>query len=270
MGQIGALTSPTDGAPPASASEPWEFIGDVALPIDRDISRFADTRAGKIANELQKMFQVLGPGRSKRGAMFAVGTIPGGLVGVVLTYGGQMLLGQPGDVAEAEPPQPDNSIASTQDFVRPPPTAPAHALSINPPVPPADPPQATLRSAAPPLQLPPAPNIAVAPPSPLPSPPVPRHGWRRVEGNSCRGHFDQYQRALLAWEIYSGRGGGQKTARSDRCADAADLASGDRFHNTFEAAGVPGLPDPDLIIASGISAGALRACRRVARGAWPS
>lgn len=109
MGQIGALTSPTDGAPPASASEPWEFIGDVALPIDRDISRFADTRAGKIANELQKMFQVLGPGRSKRGAMFAVGTIPGGLVGVVLTYGGQMLLGQPGDVAEAEPPQPDNS-----------------------------------------------------------------------------------------------------------------------------------------------------------------
>jgi hypothetical protein len=45
------------------------------LPIDRDISRFACTRAGKIPNALQKMFQVLRPGRSKRG----------GLVGVVLT-----------------------------------------------------------------------------------------------------------------------------------------------------------------------------------------
>jgi hypothetical protein len=128
VGLIGALTSPTDGSSPVTASERWEFIGDVALPIDRDISHFACTRAGKIPNALQKMFQVLRPGRSKRG----------GLVGVVLTCGGQMLFGQPGDVAEAEPPQ------------------------------------AILRSAAPPLELPPAPNIAVAPPSPLPSRPEPR------------------------------------------------------------------------------------------------
>jgi hypothetical protein len=177
MGLIGELTAPTDGSPPVTASEPWEFIGDFALPIDRDISRFAYTRAGKIPNELRKMFQVLRPGRSKRGAMFAVGTMLGGLVGVVMTYGGQMLFGQPGDLAQADPPKPDNSIASTPDFVRPPPTAQAPAPSLNPPVlasPQAAPPRGILRGAAPPLQIPSAPNIAVAPPSALPSPPAPR------------------------------------------------------------------------------------------------
>jgi hypothetical protein len=123
------------------------------------------------------MFQVLRPGRSKRGAMFAVGTMLGGLVGVVMTYGGQMLFGQPGDLAQADPPKPDNSIASTPDFVRPPPTAQAPAPSLNTPVlasPQAAPPQGILRGAAPPLQIPSAPNIAVAPPSALPSPPAPR------------------------------------------------------------------------------------------------
>jgi hypothetical protein len=128
VGLIGALTSPTDGSSPVTASERWEFIGGIALPIDRDVSRFGYTRTGRIPNELQKMFQAPRPGRSKRG----------GLVGVVLTCGGQMLFGRPGDVAGAAPPQ------------------------------------AILRSAAPPLELPPAPNIAVAPPSPLPSRPAPR------------------------------------------------------------------------------------------------
>jgi len=173
MGLIGELTAPTDGSPAVTASEPWEFIGDFALPIDRDISRFAYTRAGKIPNELRKMFQVLRPGRSKRGAMFAFGTMLGGLVGVVLTYGGQMLFGQPGSLAEADPPQPDNSVASAPDLVRPPATTPAPAPSMSPPVlarPQADPPQAILRGAAQPLQTPPAPDAAAAPPSPSPAP----------------------------------------------------------------------------------------------------
>lgn len=106
--------------------------------------------------------------------MFTASTILGRLAGVVMTSGGQMLLGQPGDVAEAEPPQPDNSIASTPDSTRPPPTAPAQAPSMNPPVlasPQADPPQAILRGAASALQLPLVPNITFAAPSSFPSPP---------------------------------------------------------------------------------------------------
>lgn len=177
MGLIGELTAPTDGSPAVTASEPWEFIGDFSLPIDRDISRFAYTRAGKIPNELRKMFQVLRPGRSKRGAMFALGTMLGGLVGVVLTYGGQMLFGQPGDLAEADPPKPDNSIASSPNLVRPPAPATAPVPSMSPPVlasPQAGPPQAMLRGAAPPLQIPRAPDTSAAPPSPALSAAPPR------------------------------------------------------------------------------------------------
>ena len=95
MGLIGELTAPSDGSLPVTAPEPWEFVGDFALPIDRDISRFAYTRAGKIPNELRKMFQVLRPGRSKRGVMFALGAVLGGAIGIVLTYSGQMLFGAP-------------------------------------------------------------------------------------------------------------------------------------------------------------------------------
>ena len=40
---------------------------------------------------------------------------------------------------------------------------------------------------------------------------APRPGCRRVERNSWRGHSDQYQRALLAWKMYGGGGGGQET-----------------------------------------------------------
>lgn len=174
MGLIGELTSPTDGSPPVTASEAWEFIGDFALPIDRDISRFAYTRAGKIPNELRKMFQVLRPGRSKRRAMFALGTMLGGLVGVALTYGGQMLFGQPSDRAEADPPQPDNSIASTPEIARPRAAVPAPAISLNPPGlagPQAEPPQMGLRAMAPPLQAAPAPKAGTSSPQLTAAPP---------------------------------------------------------------------------------------------------
>lgn len=167
MGLIGELTAPTDGSPPVTATEPWEFIGDFALPIDRDISRFAYTRAGKIPNELRKMFQVLRPGRSKRRAMFTLGAMLGGLVGVLLTYSGQMLFGQPGLRADAEPPQPDNSLASTQEAARPRAAAPVPGPSLDPPVlspQQVTPPQAALPGATSPQQPPPAPPTA----APLP------------------------------------------------------------------------------------------------------
>lgn len=111
MGLIGELTAPSDGSPPVVAQEPWEFIGDMALPIDRDISRVAYMKAGKIPNELRKMFQVLRPGRSKRRAMFALGAVLGGVVGVALTYGGQMLFGLPGMRAATPAPEPARSQA---------------------------------------------------------------------------------------------------------------------------------------------------------------
>ena len=111
MGLIGELTAPSDGAPAVVAQEPWEFIGDMALPIDRDISRVAYMKAGKIPNELRKMFQVLLPGRSKRRAIFALGAVLGGVAGVALTYGGQMLFGQPGMRVATPAPQPATSPA---------------------------------------------------------------------------------------------------------------------------------------------------------------
>jgi TIR domain len=114
MGLIGELTAPSDGSLPVTAPEPWEFVGDFALPIDRDISRFAYTRAGKIPNELRKMFQVLRPGRSKRGVMFALGAVLGGAVGVVLTYSGQMLFGAPSGRFSASLP-PDAAPASAPE-----------------------------------------------------------------------------------------------------------------------------------------------------------
>jgi len=111
MGLIGELTAPSDGSPPVTAQEPWEFIGDFALPIDRDISRFAYTRAGKIPNELRKLFQVLRPGRSKRQTMFAFGAVIGGVIGAMLTYGAHMMFGQPGARPAAPPPEPTDTSA---------------------------------------------------------------------------------------------------------------------------------------------------------------
>lgn len=116
MGLVGELTAPTGGSPPVTAQEPWEFVGDFALPIDRDISRFAYTRAGKIPNELRKMFQVLRPGRSKRRAMFAFGAVLGGLGGVVLTFGGQMLFGQSFFRINTPPPLPGKSPAALPEL----------------------------------------------------------------------------------------------------------------------------------------------------------
>jgi len=115
------------------------------------MSRFAYTRAGKIPNELRKIFRVLRSAQSKSGAMFAFGAVLGGLVGVALTCAEQMLFGQQGDLAETDPPQPDNSTASSRDLARPPATAPEPAPSMSPPVvalPQAGPPQAILRGSA--------------------------------------------------------------------------------------------------------------------------
>ncbi len=122
MGLVGELTAPSDGSPPITRHEPWEFVGDMALPIDRDISRFAYMRAGKIPNDLRKMFQVLRPGRSKRRRIFALGAVFGAALGVVLTwalsYGGQMLFGQPGPKLATGSPTPT-------DATRPPPVSPS-------------------------------------------------------------------------------------------------------------------------------------------------
>jgi len=162
MGLIGELTAPSDGSLPVTASEPWEFVGDFALPIDRDISRFAYTRAGKIPNELRKMFQVLRPGRSKRGVMFALGAVLGGAIGVLLTYSGQMLFGAPGGrlgasllpeptpasapeaalLAEAAP----NSVETQQpkattQALPPPPASLADSFGAAPAPPPSPPPE---------------------------------------------------------------------------------------------------------------------------------
>lgn len=145
MGLVGELTAPSDGSPPVTAQEPWEFVGDMALPIDRDISRVAYMKAGKIPNELRKMFQVLRPGRSKRRAIFALGAVLGGIAGVALTYGGQILFGQLG--AKATTPTPEPAAA---------PAPPAVALA--PPV--------TTQAAPAAAQ----PGAAVATPGPVPSP----------------------------------------------------------------------------------------------------
>lgn len=142
MGLIGELTAPSDGSAPVIAQEPWEFIGDFALPIDRDISRFAYTRAGKIPNELRKLFQVLRPGRSKRRAIFTLGALLGGAVGVALTYGGSVLFGQPGPKT-ATGPAPEPTDASSPQFATPSPQ-PSH----DPPV--------VVQSAPEPMVAPPA------------------------------------------------------------------------------------------------------------------
>jgi len=159
FGLIGELTAPSDGSPPVTAQEPWEFIGDMALPIDRDISRVAYMRAGKIPNELRKMFQVLRPGRSKRRAIFALGAVLGGIIGVALTYGGQMLFGQPG--TRVAPPSPTPADAP------PPPT-----LAQRPPAPAtsAEAPRVTAQFAPTPVR--PSPSLApptLATPSPTTS-----------------------------------------------------------------------------------------------------
>ena len=156
FGLIGELTAPSDGSPPVTAQEPWEFIGDMALPIDRDISRVAYMRAGKIPNELRKMFQVLRPGRSKRRAIFALGAVLGGIIGVALTYGGQMLFGQPGTRTAPSSPTPTDAP--------PPPT-----LAQRPPAPltSAEAPPVTAQSAPTPVQ--PSPSLTpptLATPSP--------------------------------------------------------------------------------------------------------
>lgn len=137
MGLIGELTAPSDGSPPVTAHEPWEFLGDFALPIDRDISRFAYSRAGKIPNELRKLFQVLRPGRSKRRAIFAFGALLGGIVGAALTYGAHMMFGQPG----AKPPPPPHEPTDT----------PAPPLALRSPAP----------TFAPPAPAPPSTNPSV-------------------------------------------------------------------------------------------------------------
>lgn len=116
MGLVGELTAPTDGSPPVTTQEPWEFVGDFALPIDRDISRFAYTRAGKVPNELRKMFQVLRPGRSKRRAMFAFGALLGGVGGVILTFGGQVLFGQSFTRINMPAPLPGRSPAAAPEI----------------------------------------------------------------------------------------------------------------------------------------------------------
>ena len=151
MGLIGELTEPSDGSPPVTAQEPWEFVGDFALPIDRDISRFAYTRAGKVPNELRKMFQVLRPGRSKRRAMFAFGAILGGVIGAALTYGGHMLFGQP--IAKPTPPPTEPT-----DTPAPPVATQPSRPALAPPVlaPPAPPPHI----AAPPVTAQAAPEIS--------------------------------------------------------------------------------------------------------------
>lgn len=153
MGLVGELTAPSDGSPPVTAQEPWEFVGDMALPIDRDISRFAYTRAGKIPNELRKMFQVLRPGKSKRRAIFALGALVGGVVGVALAYGGQMLFGQSGVRLAQLPPPTDN------------PPEPQQAVRAPEPAPPV-----VTRSAAAPVAKPDV-TIQLAPPQALSSPP---------------------------------------------------------------------------------------------------
>ena len=167
FGLIGELTAPSDGGTPVTAQEPWEFVGDMALPIDRDISRVAYMRAGKIPNELRKMFQVLRPGRSKRRAIFALGAVLGGVVGVALTYGGQMLFGQPGAKGATPPPQPTSAPAPPMVALAAPPglAPPVTVQSVTPQLvprpgerPSASPP-ATPKSAAP-----------VSTPSPAPSP----------------------------------------------------------------------------------------------------
>lgn len=155
MGLIGELTAPSDGSPQVTAHEPWEFVGDFALPIDRDISRFAYNRSGKVPNELRKMFQVLRPGRSKRRAMFAFGALLGGIAGAALTYGAHMVFGQPGAKPPPPPPQPtDTPSPPTTTLPSPPALAPP---AVAPPV------------VAPPVASPPV--VAQSVPSPSTSPP---------------------------------------------------------------------------------------------------
>ena len=135
MGLIGELTAPSDGSQPVVTQEPWEFIGDMALPIDRDISRVAYMKAGKIPNELRKMFQVLRPGRSKRRAIFALGAVLGGIVGVALTYGGQMLFGQPVSRIATPEPEPTASPSPPMTALRAPPALAPLVTTQSPPAP---------------------------------------------------------------------------------------------------------------------------------------
>ncbi len=93
LGLIGEL-SPAEARCPDGANrnpEPWRRLGDLALPFDRKVSRFAYARAGDIPNDVRETFQVMqqrSAGRATVGwAGLGVGAVIGTSLGVILASG---------------------------------------------------------------------------------------------------------------------------------------------------------------------------------------
>ena len=90
LGLIGEL-SPSEARGEESANrnpEPWRWLGDLALPFDRKVSRFAYARAGDIPNDVRETFQVMrqrSAGRATVGwTRLGVGAVIGTGLGVML------------------------------------------------------------------------------------------------------------------------------------------------------------------------------------------
>ena len=132
LGLIGELSSAdAQGGDGANRNlEPWRWLGDLALPFDRQISRFAYARAGDIPNDVRETFEIMhqkSAGRAARawtglGFGLAIGT---GL-GVVLAT----VLGSPpsGRLAAARASAP---LAPTAQKLTPP-AAPRPAPTTSP------------------------------------------------------------------------------------------------------------------------------------------
>jgi hypothetical protein len=138
MGLVGELMSPSDRSAPVDAKEPWEFVGDISLPMDGDISRFAYTKAGNVPNDVRKIFQVLKPRATGRTAAVVLGAVGGGIAGLVIGYYlGQAQRGDAGPDSQRPPPSPQAPHVPPRPAPPPPPpvVSPPPLVASQPPPP---------------------------------------------------------------------------------------------------------------------------------------
>lgn len=88
VGELMQAARTTGGANMSANPEPWRWLGDLALPLDREISRFAYGKSGDIPNDVRETFQVLRQKTSGRTRAtwigIGLGLLAGTGIGVVL------------------------------------------------------------------------------------------------------------------------------------------------------------------------------------------
>jgi hypothetical protein len=183
MGLVGELMSPSDRSEPISAKEHWEFVGDLALPIDKDISRFAYTKAGNVPEELRGIFDRLKPRAAEpapqpkgRVAGLLLGAVSGGVAGLAIGYYLGLVPRQT-NVADIPPSPavPESPSQAEPARSQPQQSKPSQAVSPQAASPRATPPQtAPPKTEARPSPRPPATSSSPTPAPPPPPPPSPQ------------------------------------------------------------------------------------------------